>query len=410
MKYKIILILSVFSIVCFFLWLVRSSTKEAQIYKIKKGEFIATLNETGELDAVNSRVIIIPYIGWKYGWQMKIIELVEHGNQVSEGDSIAQIDKDKVLKFLVEQQNKLEIEQANLNKLLAQHKSRINALKTELALSGAVLNLNKIQLEKYKFETAKKKSIKKLEYERQLVKYNKAEKNYQLTQIILENELKIQQIKTSQLENDVKDANQVLTKLTIRSPLNGIMQLLENRRTNQTVKVGDDLWQSAKFACVPDLSQMKVKSTVNETDIGKIHVNQKVIVRLDAFPSISFEGEITNIGRLSYKKDEKSRTKGFDVDIMLNKSDPILKPGMTVRCEYFSAQLEDVFFVENECIIKENMRYYIVIENKGNREKCEIKIGPRNNEFTVVYGDFKKGQSLLPLSEVEMNKLEKEAI
>ena len=43
------------------------------------------------------------------------------------------------------------------------------------------------------------------------------------------------------------------------------MQLLENRRTRQTVKVGDDLWQSAKLACVPDLSQMKVKSTVNET-------------------------------------------------------------------------------------------------------------------------------------------------
>ena len=51
-----------------------------------------------------------------------------------------------------------------------------------------------------------------------------------------------------------------------------------------------------------------------------------------------------------------------------------------------------------------------LIEDNGNREKFEIKIGPRNNEYTVVYGDFKKGQSVLPLSEVEMNKLEKEAI
>ena len=237
-----------------------------------------------------------------------------------------------------------------------------------------------------------------------------AEKNYQLTQIVLENELKIQQIKIFQLKNDLKGANYALMQLTIRSPLNGMMQLLENGRTNQTVKVGDELYQGEQFACVPDLSQMKIKSTVNETDIGKIHLNQKVIVRLDAFPSIPFEGEIVEIGRLSYKKDEKSRTKVFDVVIILNKSDPILKPGMTVRCEIFTAQLEDVFYVANDCIIKENMKYYIFIEKKVNYEKCEINIGPRNNEFTVVYGDFKKGQSVIPLSEVELNKFAKKGI
>ncbi len=410
MKFKITLILCVFSIVCFCLLFCCVSIKDAQKYKIKKGEFIATLNETGELDAVNSRTIAVPFIGWKYGWNMKIIELVEHGAQVSKGDSIAQIDKDPVLKFLLEQQNKLETEQANINILFAQHKSRIKALKTELALTGAVLNLNKIKLEKYKFESAKKKEIKKLEYKRQLVKYNKAEKNYQLTQIIIENELKIQQIKIFQLKNDIKKAKQAVMQLTIRSPLNGMMQLLENRRTDKTVKVGDELWQGQTFACVPDLNQMKVKYTVNESDIGKIHLNQKVIARLDAFPSIPFEGEITKIGRLSYKKDEKSRTKVFDVVIMLNKSDPILKPGMTVRCEIFTAQLEDVFYVENDCIMKENMKYYIFIEKKGNYEKCEIQIGPRNNEFTVVYGDFKKGQSVIPLREVEINKLAKAGI
>ena len=410
MKFKIFIILSLFSIVCLFLLLFCASKRDAQKYKINKGKFIATLNETGELEAVNFRIIIAPYIGWKYGWQMKIVELVEHGAQVSEGDSIAQIDKDAVLKFIVAQQNKLETEQANLNKLFVQHKSKIQSLKTEIALTGAVLNLNKIQLEKYKFESAKNKEIKQLEYKRQLVKYNKAEKNYKLSQIVLENELKIQQIKIFQLKNDINNANYALMQLTIRSPLNGMMQLLVNEETNQTVKVGDVLYQSQKFACVPDLNQMKIKSTVNETDIGKIHLKQKVIVRLDAFPSIPFEGEIVEIGRLSYKKDEKSRTKVFDVVIVLNKSDPILKPGMTVRCEIFTAQLEDVFYVENDCIIKENMKYYIFIEKKVNYEKCEIKIGPSNNEFTVVYGDFKKGQSVIPLSEVELNKLAKKGI
>lgn len=410
MKYKIRSILFICSFFYFLLWLSCTTTINDQKYTIKKGKFIATLNETGELDAVNSRIIIIPFIGWKYGWNMKIVGLIDHGAQVSAEDSIAQIDKNIVLKFLVEQQNKLEIEQANLRKLYAQHKSNINVRKTELVSSEAVLNLFKIQLEKYKFESEKKRKIKELEYKRQLVKYNKVEKNYKLTQNVFENELKIQQIKIFQLKNDVKDAKQALKQLMIRSPLNGMMQLLENRRTNQIVKVGDELYQGQKFACVPDLDKMKVKSTVNETDIGKIYLNQKVIIRLDAFPSIPFEGEIIEIGRLSYKKDEKSQTKIFDVVINLHKSDPILKPGMTVRCEIFTAQLDDVFYVENECIIKENMKYYMFIEKNGNYEKYEVKIGPRNNQFTVVYGEYKKGKSVLPLNEIEDNKLTKSGI
>ena len=173
------------------------------------------------------------------------------------------------------------------------------------------------------------------------------------------------------------------------------------------VKIGDELYQGRRFASIPDLSQMKVKSTVNETDIGKIDLGQKAEVRLDAFPSIPFEGEIIEIARLSYKEDEKSRTKVFDIVILLNKSDPILKPGMTVRCEIFTAQLEDVYYVGNDCIIKENGKYYIVMQERGNREKCEVKMGPRNNEFTVIYGDFREGQRVLPLSEIDEGNPEK---
>ncbi len=395
------------SLFCLALLLACSSAKDAQRYEIKKGEFIAALNETGDLEAVKSRVITIPFIGWKYGSSMNIIGLLDHGAQVSLGDSVAQIDESGVMKFLMEKQNRLEVERANLKKLLAQHRSRLKGLETELASAEASLNLNKIQLEKYKFESERKRKIKELEYERQMIQFNKTRKNYRLTRTILENELKIQELKIFRLENDIEDAYNALSQLTIRSPLNGIMQLLESRRSRQMVKIGDELYQGQRFACIPDLSQMKVKSTVNETDIGKIGLGQRAEVRLDAFPSIPFEGEIIEIGRLSYKKDEKSRTKVFDIVILLNESDPILKPGMTVRCEIFTAQLEDVYYVGSDCIIRENGKYYIVIQERGNNEKCEVKMGPRNNKFTVIYGDFREGQRVLPLSEIDEENLVK---
>ena len=94
-----------------------SSQNNIQHYKIRQGEFLASLNETGELDAVNSRIITIPFIGWKYGSRMKITELLDHGVSITAGDSIAQIDPSNVLKIVVEKESALEIERANLSKL-----------------------------------------------------------------------------------------------------------------------------------------------------------------------------------------------------------------------------------------------------------------------------------------------------
>ena len=188
------------------------------------------------------------------------------------------------------------------------------------------------------------------------------------------------------------------------------MQRLKNRRTRQIVKVGDELHHGQKFACVPDLCEMKVNTTVNETDIGKIHLDQRVIVRLDAFPDKPFDGKIIEIGKVSYKKDEKSRTKVFDIVILLDKSNPILKPGMTVSCEIITSELDDVYYVENDCILKQDQKYYIFMNRNGKNEKCSVQIGPRNNQFTVIYGDFKAGQRILPLNQIKNNQIAKVGI
>ena len=55
---------------------------------IQKGDFNATLIESGELMAVNARSVLVPYVGWKYGWQFKITGMVEHGAHVQKGDSV----------------------------------------------------------------------------------------------------------------------------------------------------------------------------------------------------------------------------------------------------------------------------------------------------------------------------------
>ncbi len=372
-----------------------------QEFCIQKGDFNATLTESGELLAVNARSVLIPYIGWKYGYRFKITGLVEHGSHVSKGDSVARLDEANVMKYLLEQETLLETEQANLNKLLVENECRFEELDGQLQEVQANYNLKELELEKYEFESQRKKDIKQLEFQQSGIHLNRINKTIELEKTICQNSLKIQKIKVSQIESNVAEAKQAFGKLTILSPIDGIFQLSKSRISDQIYRLGDDTYQGAELALVPDLSLIKVKSTINETDIGKVKTGQKVIVRLEAFPDKPFEGEVTEIGKLSYKKEEDANVKVFDLEFVLADSDPVLKPGMTASCELFYEELSDVYFVDNRCLKKVDNTFYLTMNVNDEWVELPVEIGPRNNNHTVVYGEFQQGTELMvPQKEV----------
>jgi hypothetical protein len=364
-------------------------------YCIQQGDFKATLTETGELLAVNARSVLMPYIGWKYGWQFKITGLAEHGSEVHVGDSVAQVDPANVQKFLLEQENLLEVEKANLTKLLVEQTNKSHELEARLREVQADYNLKKLELERYQFESERKQEIKELEFSQAKVHMNRITRSIELEKVIALNSRKIQEIKVAQIDSNIKQARDALGKLTVLSPLDGIFQVSKNRRTQKLYRVGDDTYQGAELALVPDLQKIKVKSTINEADIGKVKAGQKVVVRLEAFPDRPFPGTLTEVGKLSHNKEEDSKVKVFDTVILLEEADPVLKPGMTVSCEIIYAELKNALFVDNKCLKKEDGQYYIQMKEQGSRVEKPVEIGPRNNRYTVIYGDLEKGTELM---------------
>lgn len=63
------------------------------------------------------------------------------------------------------------------------------------------------------------------------------------------------------------------------------------------------------MATLPDLSKMITKTYVNEIDISKVKVNQKVDISIDAFPDKKLSGvvtEVANIGEQLQVHQQKS--------------------------------------------------------------------------------------------------------
>jgi Multidrug resistance efflux pump len=366
---------------------------------IRKGNFDASIIETGELKAVNTNAIIAPNIDWKYGSQLKLTFLLDHGTKVKVGDKIAEIDKSSLMKTLLEFENRYEMEQTNLDKLIIQQNTQDQDIKSEISALEASYSMAKLQVDKFKFETEKKQKVKKLEFEKASVALQKARKRYESNQVTSGKTRQIQQIKLIQLKSTIADIKRNLDLLVIKSPFTGIMQLSINPEKGELFKVGDRIWPGLCIASVPNLDKMKVVAQINETDVSKIKIDQPVIVRLQAFPNVPFEATLTKTWPICYKKDNQSNVNVFDFEVMVKKSDPLLKPGMSVSCEVFYQKIKNVFYIENDCIVQKGDEHYIILE-KG-KELRKVHIGPKNNRFTVIYGDLKEGEKTITANDLQ---------
>jgi len=305
-------------------------TENDGLKKELKGKKIV---ETGELAAVDSRSFVLQRYG-RYWYEMKIIGILKHGTEVKAGDSIIQLDGTEIKKYIIDRESQLETQKAVLEKLLVNQDIKQNDLNARVKNEIAAFNLKKLELESSRFESDRLKKIKEYEFEQSKISMARVNRQMKLSKIIAANELKIEQIKMKQIKDELRSANNLLPQLTIRTPISGIFQIGKNRRNGEMLKPGDELYQGNVMGNVPDLKWMKVNTSVNENDFLRIKEGQKVLVRLDALPKVSFEGEIIYVGKLCHLKDEKSRQKVFDVEVKLLKSDQRLKPGMTVSCEF----------------------------------------------------------------------------
>ncbi len=365
-----------------------------KIFRVQQGAFRATITETGELQAVNSSLVTMPSFDWDYG-EPKIAALGDEGKIVKKGDIVGQIDTSGVVRHLGQKKADLEIAKADLQKLNAQIDSKMKQLSAELESAEAALRTAAIDTQRVKFEASAIREISRLNFKIAEIAYQKARKKISNAQKVNEEEKQIQQEKIKQIISAIEKAKWTISNFTLRAPADGLIEHRKRGWRGEKVRVGDQLWMGEPIIGLPDLSSMKVLSSVNETDIDKIQINQQVSVRLDAFPKIAFAGNVIKVGKTCRKKDNESKIKLFDLEIMIKKPDAILRPGMTVSCEILIAELDQALYVDHACILQKENKYYVMIKNGGATRQVEIKLGPRNSKSVVITGKVKAGDRIL---------------
>lgn len=139
----------------------------------------------------------------------------------------------------------------------------------------------------------------------------------------------------------VDDAQVNLDRCTIYSPIDG---LVLDRECDVGKTVAASLNAPTLFTIVSDLSKMQINTDVAEADVGNVTEGQEVNFTVDAYPSRTFHGRVTQVRNMP--KTSQSVVV-YSTIIAVDNSDLKLKPGMTANVSIVVARRTGVLKVAN---------------------------------------------------------------
>lgn len=152
-------------------------------------------------------------------------------------------------------------------------------------------------------------------------------------------------------ESALKNAEEQLEWTRILAPISGTVIDLVVEEGEIVVSGRSAFAQGPAIMTIADLSQMIVKTYINEIDIPHVHEGQRVEIRADPYPDKVFEGRVKEISPLAQNRPGENVTK-FEVQIEVVGSPPELRPGMNVDVDIIVSDRKEVLQLPLETLIE----------------------------------------------------------
>ncbi|MCL5061998.1 MAG: efflux RND transporter periplasmic adaptor subunit [Nitrospiraceae bacterium] len=358
-KVLIIVIAFILIISGFFVYkkfFVKPSIKVIETAKVEKNSIRGVLVETGIIKPQVGAVVKIGARATGAIFRMN----VKIGDRVKKGQLISLID-DRETRHAIEQQKAALIEaQANYDYAKVNYERERELLKHEYTTKDAV------DKAKSQFEASK---------------------------------AKIDDIKAQLMQQETK-----LTYTRIYAPIDGVVSDV-TAQEGETIVAG---LQVANLVTVLDPTRLEMWIYVDETDIGRVRLGQKIEYYVDTYPNKLFNGTIEKIYPQPVVKDNIVY---YLTIVKVTKEDALLlKPEMTTHVKIIFDEKRDILTAPNAAIKFEKGKHIAYkVTGPDKVQKVELKIGIRGEEKTEIISGVKEGDELatkliLPISTKERVK------
>ncbi len=164
----------------------------------------------------------------------------------------------------------------------------------------------------------------------------------------------------------------------------------------EMVKPGvESSFESVALLTICDLSRLVVKIDLNQIDVAKVKLGQKVKLALDALPGESFSARVTRIAPASVKVAGKD-LETFPVEAELDRADPRIKPGMTADARIFVQTQREVVLLPLESVRRDGDKAVVTrVVTAGTSERTEVvpvTLGAENDHEIEIVSGLSEGE------------------
>jgi HlyD family secretion protein len=186
----------------------------------------------------------------------------------------------------------------------------------------------------------------------------------------------------------------ILAEFNVLAPEDG-MVIYQKDWNGKPIKAGSQvgLWDPT-VATLPDLTVMMSKTYVNEVDVRRVKIGQKVDIGLDAYPDKKLGGNVVRVANVGEQR-PNSDAKVFEVSVEIKGSDLTLRPSMTTSNKILTSVKDDALFIPLETLHSHFDTITFVYKKDGLKTiKQEVIVGETNSNDAVIVTGLAEGDKV----------------
>ena len=338
-------------LIVYFKWN-KKTDNEVITCKVVKGQIEIKVHTSGQLEAEKSENIIVPaeLASRNVGiYEIKISDLIVEGSVVDSGQFIATLDHKVIEEVLTKAKEETELSSVALQDAKMDSSLTLSNFRDQLINSTSDVEEKKIIVAESAYESPSVIKKAEMDLEKVVRKLEQDKKGFELKERQAKSKVDRAALDLQQKQKKIDDLLKLSDALTIKAPKQG-MVIYAKDRMGSKIQVGTSVstWNPI-IATLPDMTKLISKTYVNEIDISKIKIGQKVTLSIDAFPEKELKGEVITVANIGQPM-PKSDAKVFEVKIRVFGFDPLLKPAMTTSNTIVTGVYDKQLIIPSEAI------------------------------------------------------------
>ena len=194
-----------------------------------------------------------------------------------------------------------------------------------------------------------------------------------------------------------------LAACTIVAPKDGqVLYAKPERRSfgsTYEIRVGSSVYERMPIFRMPDDSAVKIKSKIHESNYPRIKVGMPVEIRIEAFPSHDFSGEISHISTVPVDGEFPNYDqKYYEVEIRLHDYEDEtvdIKPGLSTNFTIISEKRSGVLQIPVQAVVTIGKASYVYVDKIASAERRSVRLGTSNDLSMEILAGIEAGERVI---------------